>query len=150
MKTLLTVLVIAALCSCSKQLEVVPPQLEVVTPEKQLSISAFHSMLTKNNTYVVSNYYTVDSALSVPMVNTEDTYTFDSTSNDGWISSTYPCIEYHYNFRVFASEGNILLDWLNFSIIPETFTVSDFKEDEWFILKNGDTYTKYIRVSATE
>ena len=143
MKTLLTLLVIAALCSCSKQLE-------VVTPEKQLSISSFNSMLTKNNTYVVSNYYTVDAVLPVPVVNSEDTYTFDGASNDGWISSKFPCIEYHYNFRVFSSEGSILLDWLNFSIIPETFTVSDFKEDEWFILKNGDTYIKYVRVQVNE
>jgi hypothetical protein len=139
LKTLLTLLVIAALCSCSKHLE-------VVTPEEQLSISAFSSMLTKNNTYVVANYYTVDSTLAVPVVNSEDTYTFDGASNDGWISSKFPCIEYHYNFSVFASGDNIFFEWLDFSISPETFTVSDFQENEWFILKNGNTYTKYVRV----
>jgi hypothetical protein len=138
-KTLLTFLVIAALCSCSKHQE-------IVTPEKQLSITTFNSMLTKDKMYVVSGYYTTDSTLAVPVVNIDDTYTFDGASNDGWISSKFPCIEYHYNFRVFARGDDILLDWLNFSIAPETFTVSDYLEDEWFILKNGDTYTKYVLV----
>ena len=143
MKTLLTVLVLASLCSCAKHID-------LTVPEKTLSISAFSSMLTKDKTYVVADYYTSNGKLAVPVVNSEDTYTFDGASNDGWISSKFPCIEYHYNFRVFSSEGSILLDWLTFSIIPETFTVSDFKEDEWFILKNGDTYTKYVRVQVNE
>ena len=107
-------------------------------------------MLSKEKTYVVSDYYTADAKLAVPVVNSEDTYTFDGSSSDGWISSKFPCIEYHYNFRVFASGDSILLDWLNFSISPETYTVSDFQADEWFILKNGDTYKKYTLVQSNQ
>ena len=139
MKTLLTALVMAALCSCSKHLD-------VKAPEPTLSLSKFTAMLTKDKSYVVADYYTSFSKLNVPVVNSEDTYTFDGSSHDGWISSKFPCIEYHYNFNVFASGDDISFDWLNFSIAPATFTVVDYVENEWFILKDGDTFTKYVRV----
>jgi hypothetical protein len=135
----LSALVLVALCSCSKIIDVKPP-------EKTLSMSAFTSMLSRNNTYTVSEYYTANIELDVPVVNSEDTYTFDGPKHDGWISSKFPCIEYHYNFRVFASGESILFDWLDFKIAPQTFTVTDYLEDQWFILKNGDTYMKYVRV----
>ena len=143
MKTLLTALVLASLCSCAKHID-------LTAPEKTLNISAFSSMLTRDKTYVVADYYTSNEKLAVPVVNSEDTYTFDGASNDGSISSKFPCIEYHYNFRVFADGDSILFDWLDFSIAPETYTVSDFQEDEWFILRNGDTYTKYVLLRPTD
>jgi hypothetical protein len=139
-KTLLSALVLVALCACTKHVD-------VNAPEKALSASAFSSMLTKNYTYTVSEYYTANATLDVPVVNSEDTYTFDGPTHDGWISSKFPCIEYHYNFRVFESGDSILFDWLDFKIAPQNFTVTDYREDEWFILKNGDTYMKYIRVA---
>ena len=107
-------------------------------------------MLTKDKTYKVANYYTVDSAMSMPFVNSEDTYTFDGPASDGWVSSKFPCIEYHYNFSVFTSSDNILFNWLDFNIAPQTFTVTDYKEDEWFILQNGNTYARYVLVKPTE
>jgi hypothetical protein len=139
-KTLLTAMVLAALCSCAKQID-------LKAPGKALSVSAFASMLSKDKTYVVTDYYTADAKLAVPVVNSEDTYTFDGSSNDGWISSKFPCIEYHYNFRVFSAENGIFFEWLDFNIAPGTFMVSDYQEDEWFILKYGDNYTKYVRVA---
>ena len=140
MKTLLSALVLVALCSCSKTIE-------LNAPEKTLSITAFSSMLTKNNTYTVSEYYTSNAKLDVPFVNSEDTYTFDGPTHDGWVSSKFPCIEYHYNFRVFESGDSILFDWLDFKIASQIFTVTDFQAAEWFILKNVDIYIKYTRVS---
>lgn len=140
MKTLLTVLVVAALSSCAKDID-------VKLPEKRLSIDTFSSMLSKDKTYMVEAYYTTGSTLAVPVVNNEDTYTFDSTLNDGWISSKFPCIEYHYNYAVFASGDSILFDWLDFKITPQTFTLTDYKADEWFILKSGDNYVKYVRMN---
>jgi hypothetical protein len=142
-KTLLSALVMVALCACAKHIDVQAPQ-------KSLSASAFASMLTRNSTYTVSEYYTTDSALNVPVVNSDDTYTFDGGSGDGWISSKFPCIEYHYNFNVFTSGDHILFNWLDFSIAAQTFEVSDYSEDEWFILKKGDTYTKYVLIHPGE
>ena len=124
------------LCSCHKQID--PP---VVS--KQLNLSEFSSMLSIDRTYIITEYYKYDQQLSIPVVNSEDTYTFDGTRNDGWVLSKEPCIEYHYNFRTFTSGNNILLEWLDFNISPETFIVSDYKMNEWFLLKHGDTFTKY-------
>ena len=143
MKTLVSALVMVALCSCTKHLDVQAPQ-------NTLSVAAFSSMLTKNNTYIVSDYYTTDTKLEVPFVNTEDTYTFDGPTNDGWISSKFPCIEYHYNFSIFTNGNTILFKWLNFSIAEQTFEVADFSEGQWFILKNGNTYIKYVLEKPTE
>jgi hypothetical protein len=140
-KTLFATMVIVALYSCSKE------QLAVKLPEKPLSLPAFTSMLTKNNSYVVAEFYKSDAKLNVPVVNSEDTYTFDGAASDGWISSKFPCIEYHYNFRVFESGDSILFDWLDFDIVPQTFMLTDYQAGEWFVLKNGDTYTKYVLVN---
>ena len=100
-------------------------------------------MLTIDKTYIVTDYYRSDSKLNVPDVNLEDTYTFDSSKLDGWITSLEPCIEYHYNFRAYESNSVIKLDWLDFSVAPRTYIVDDFEVNEWFILRSGDTYTKY-------
>jgi hypothetical protein len=140
-KTLFATMVIVALFSCSKEL----PAAKL--PAKPLSLSAFSSMLTKDNSYVVADYYNSAAKLNVPVVNSEDTYTFDGAVSDGWISSKLPCIEYHYNFRVFESADSILFDWLDFNIVPQTFILTEYQAGEWFILKNGDTYTKYALVN---
>ena len=139
MKTLVTALVMVALCACTRQID-------VNTPEKKLSAAAFASMLTKSNTYVVADYHTSSATLNVPVVNSEDTYTFDGSDNDGWISSKFPCIEYHYNFSIFTEGDTILFNWLDFNIAAQTFIVSDYLEGEWFILKTGDTYIKYVLI----
>lgn len=143
MKTLVTALVLAALCACTKEID-------VTATESKLSASAFSSMLTKTNIYVVADYYTADAKLNVPVVNSEDTYTFDGSDNDGWISSKFPCIEYHYNFSLSTNGDSILFNWLDFNIVAQTFTVSDYQEGEWFILKSGDTYIRYVLVHPTE
>ena len=143
MKTLCTLVMIVALCSCHKQIE-------VIVPVKNLQFSEFASMLSKDKTYVVADYYSSDSRLSIPAINTEDTYTFDGTLNDGWVSSKEPCIEYHYNFKAFASSDSIVFEWVNFSISPQTYTVSDYKVDEWFELKQGDVYTRYKIVTSLQ
>ena len=143
MKTLVTALVMVALISCAKNIDVNAPQ-------TTLNASTFASMLTKDKSYVVSDYYTSTAKLDVPVVNSEDTYTFDGGTHDGWISSKFPCIEYHYNFNVFTNGNSILFKWLNFSIAEQTFEVADYSEGQWFILKNGDTYTKYVLVPPAE
>ena len=126
----------ATLCSCHKQID-------LPIASKQLNLSEFSSMLTLDRTYVITEYYKNDQQLSIPEVNSEDTYTFDGTVNDGWVLSKVPCVEYHYNFRTFTSNNNILFEWVDFNISPETFIVSDYKMNEWFVLKLGDTFTKY-------
>lgn len=143
MKTLVTALVMVALISCTKNIDVNAPQ-------KKLNASSFASMLTKDKSYVVADYYTSNAKLDVPVVNSEDTYTFDGGAHDGWISSKFPCIEYHYNFSVFTNGDSILFKWLDFSIAEQTFEVADYSEGQWFILKNGDTYTKYVLVPPAE
>lgn len=100
-------------------------------------------MLSKDKTYAVSKYYTSNTELSIPKVNTEDTYTFDGGISDGWISSKEPCIEYHYNIRTFNSGNDIHFEWLDFNINPTTFTVEDYEEDKYFVLRSGDVYTRY-------
>ena len=100
-------------------------------------------MLSKDKTYIVSAYYTNNQQLSVPNVNSDDTYTFDGSVNDGWVTSLEPCIEYHYNFKAFKSDDSIMFEWVNFQISPQTFIVADYEPGEWFLLKAGDTYTKY-------
>lgn len=124
------------LCACHKHID-------VKAPVKQLAFEEFASMLSKEKNYVVSSYYKNDQQLSVPDVNIEDTYTFDGTLNDGWVTSQEPCIEYHYNFKAFKTGDSIVFEWVNFQISPQTYIVSDYKLDEWFLLKHGDTYIKY-------
>lgn len=126
----------AALCSCQKYSE--PP-----VPPKSLKVEEFVSMLSKEKTYSVTSYYTTNSVLTIPEVNADDTYTFDGSLSDGWVSSKQPCVEYHYNFRAFASQNNIVIDWLDFNISPTTFVVEDYKPDQFFILRSGDTYVRY-------
>ena len=118
--------------------------MESTTPKKQqLDIAEFASMLSKEKTYIVTAYYKNDLQLAIPEVNSEDTYTFDGMLKDGWISSVHPCVEYHYNFKTLTSNDKILLEWVNFSISPQTYIVDDYKIDEWFVLKYDDTYTRY-------
>lgn len=136
MKTLATISVIILLCACQKHME-------SSVPKKQLDIAEFTTMLSKEKTYVVTAYYKNDVQLAVPEVNSEDTYTFDDMLKDGWVSSLQPCIEYHYNFKTLTSNDSILLEWVNFSISPQTFIVDDYKINEWFVLKHEDTYTRY-------
>jgi len=144
LKTLTTLSVMILLCACTKQMETYAPKKELNSaPKKQLNIAEFASMLSREKTYVISAYYKNDMQLAIPEVNSEDTYTFDGMLNDGWISSLEPCIEYHYNFKTLTSDDKILLEWVNFSISPQTYIVDDYKIDEWFLLKHDDTYTKY-------
>ena len=109
LKTLTALSVMMVLCACHKHIDVKIP----IKPARQLSFEEFTSMLSKEKTYVVSTYYQNDQQLFVPVVNAEDTYTFDGTINDGWITSLQPCIEYHYNFRAFKSDDNIVFEWLD-------------------------------------
>ncbi len=135
MKTLSVFLTMVIFCSCHKQIN------EPLT--KQINLSEFSSMLSIDKTYIITAYYKNDQQLSIPDVNREDTYTFDGTINDGWVLSKEPCIEYHYNFRTFTSNNSILFEWVDFNISPETYIVSDYKMNEWFVLRHGDTFTKY-------
>jgi hypothetical protein len=124
-----------ALCACQKQMH--------VAPKKTLQLDEFNSMLARNDTYVVTKYYTAQSSLEIPAVNTDDTYTFDGSLNDGWITSAAPCIEYHYNIKAFSSGDDIMFDWLDFNISPTTFVIEDFKPGEWFVVRSGDVYIRY-------
>jgi hypothetical protein len=111
--------------------------------EDSLDIDGFNAMLCKDNTYKVTAFYTSDAVLEIPDVNTEDTYTFDGSISDGWVSSKEPCIEYHYNFRTFYSQSDLKIDWVDFNISPTTYTVEEYQPGEYFILRAGDTYTKF-------
>ena len=139
MKTLAALSVMIVLCACHKYIDVNTS----IKPTRQLSFEEFTSMLSKEKTYVVSTYYKNDQQLFVPVVNAEDTYTFDGTTNDGWVTSLQPCIEYHYNFKAFKSDDNIVFEWVDFQISPQTYIVDDYAAGEWFLLKQGDTYIKY-------
>jgi hypothetical protein len=129
-------MILVVFCSCHKQME--SPAIN-----KKLNLSEFSSMLSKERTFIITEYYKNDQQLSIPDVNSEDTYAFDGILNDGWVLSKEPCIEYHYNFRTFTSNNGILFEWVDFNISPETFIVSDYRMNEWFVLKHGDTFTKY-------
>lgn len=133
---------LAVLYSCNKKID-------IPAPAKKLQLSEFSSMLLKENTYVITDYYKNDQQLDVPDVNVEDTYTFDGEMNDGWVSSKKPCIEYHYNFKAFTKNDSLLFEWVDFQISPATFMVADYKIDEWFVLRHGDTYMRYQAQSAT-
>jgi hypothetical protein len=135
LKAVITLLMMVAVCACQKQLPAVP--------KKNLHLDEFNSMLARNDTYVVTRYYTSRSSLDIPTVNADDTYTFDGPLSDGWITSVAPCIEYHYNIKAFTSGDDILFDWLDFSISPTTFVVEDYKPGEWFVIRAGDVYTRY-------
>jgi hypothetical protein len=139
LKTLAALSVMIVLCACHKQIDIV----DIKMSGKQLAFEEFVSMLSKDKTYIVSAYYTNNQQLSVPNVNSDDTYTFDGSVNDGWVTSLEPCIEYHYNFKAFKSDDSIMFEWVNFQISPQTFIVADYEPGEWFLLKAGDTYTKY-------
>ena len=128
-------MLVAVLCSCQKYSEPVP--------SKSLKLDEFISMLSKERTYAVAAYYTSHASLDVPEVNSEDTYTFDGKISDAWVSSKQPCIEYHYNFRAFNNGSKIVLDWVDFDISPTEFTVEDYKQDEYFVLRSGDIFTRY-------
>jgi hypothetical protein len=149
LKTLYAIIVVALLSSCQKVLDyaeskVEPVAVDLQTPSGQLRLDEFKSMLTKDTWYAVGRYYTSDATLEVPIVNTDDRYNFDLNVSDGSIDSKEPCIEYHYIIKTYLDGSNILFDWLNFSIAPTTFTVYDYKVGEWFVLKIGDKYVKYV------
>lgn len=127
---------IIVLCSCQKYSE--PP-----VHTKSLKLEEFVSMLSKENTYSITSYYTSNAVLSIPEVNADDTYTFDGSLSDGWVSSKQPCVEYHYNFKAFSSQSNIVIDWLDFNISPTTFVVEDYKPGEFFVLRSVDKFVRY-------
>lgn len=129
-------ILVLVLCSCKK---------DATRPanRKTLQLSEFAAMLSKEKSYSVTKYYTSGAELEIPRVNKEDTYTFDEGISDGWVSSKEPCIEYHYIIRIFNSGNDILFDWLDFNISPTTFTVEDYEDGKYFLLRSGDVYTRY-------
>ena len=141
MKTLSALVLLAFLCACSKHQDVTVAAAPL--PARQLFLDEFSTMLSREKTYTVTGYVESGKLLPLPPVNVEDTYTFDGEKNDAWITSLEPCIEYHYNYKVFTRNDSILLEWLDFHIVPETFVVSDYKVNEWFELKKGNTFTRY-------
>jgi len=150
MKTLiLTLLLTCIFAGCQKEIHFSSSKQKNKPPkeDKQLYLRDFGTFLTVERTYKVTAYFDSNgNDIPIDPIYQDDTYTWNGecVCGDGWVTSIEPCRETHYNWTAYADpDGSIKFTWLTIDLQPVTYTVVDYKLDEWFIVKFNDTYIKY-------